>query len=144
MLDTFLYPMLDTFFCKEAGMEHIKIGIIGAGETGTPLLARLFEAPFVQVVGVADLDLSQPGISLARGHGVMVTSDFMDLARLGENVDILIDVTGVPVVRESLRQYMQESGNDHTLIMHERIAILLMSLFAGRLVKGKHDELEYH
>ncbi|HNX69708.1 oxidoreductase [Rivihabitans pingtungensis] len=125
-------------------MEHIKIGIIGAGETGTPLLARLFEAPFVQVVGVADLDLSQPGISLARGHGVMVTSDFMDLARLGENVDILIDVTGVPVVRESLRQYMQESGNDHTLIMHERIAILLMSLFAGRLVKGKHDELEYH
>lgn len=100
--------------------------------------------PFVQVVGVADLDLSQPGISLARGHGVMVTSDFMDLARLGENVDILIDVTGVPVVRESLRQYMQESGNDHTLIMHERIAILLMSLFAGRLVKGKHDELEYH
>jgi len=74
----------------------------------------------------------------------MVTSDFMDLARLGENVDILIDVTGVPVVRESLRQYMQESGNDHTLIMHERIAILLMSLFAGRLVKGKHDELEYH
>ncbi len=85
-------------------MEHIKIGIIGAGETGTPLLARLFEAPFVQVVGVADLDLSQPGISLARGHGVMVTSDFMDLARLGENVDILIDVTGVPVVRESLRQ----------------------------------------
>ena len=31
----------------------------------------------------------------------MVTSDFMDLARLGENVDILIDVTGVPVVRKA-------------------------------------------
>ena len=39
---------------------------------------------------------------------------------------------------------MQESGNDHTLIMHERIAILLMSLFASRLVKGASDELEYH
>ena len=125
-------------------MDHIRIGIIGAGETGTPLLARLFEASFVQVVGVADLDLSQPGISLARGHGVMVTSDFMDLARLGDGVDILIDVTGAPVVRESLRRHMQDTGNEQTLIMHERIAILLMSLFAGRLVQGKHDDLEYH
>ena len=101
--------------------DVIKIGVVGAGETGTPLLARLIEAPFIELVGVADLDLTQPGIALAKAH-----------------------VTGVPMVCEQLRHYMQETGNDHTLIMHERIAILLLSLFSGRLVRGKHGDLEYH
>jgi hypothetical protein len=55
-----------------------------------------------------------------------------------------IVVIGAPKVRETLRKYMVETGNDHTLIMHERIALLMMSLSAGRLVSGKHDKLEYH
>ena len=124
--------------------DVIKIGVVGAGETGTPLLARLIEAPFIELVGVADLDLTQPGLALAKAHGVMTTTNFMDFARLGTDVDIVMDVTGVPMVCEQLRHYMQETGNDHTLIMHERIAILLLSLFSGRLVRGKHGDLEYH
>ena len=124
--------------------DVIKIGVVGAGETGTPLLAQLIEAPFIELVGVADLDLTQPGIALAKAHGVMTTTNFMDFARLGTDVDIVMDVTGVPVVWEQLRHYMQEPGNDDALIMHERIAILLLSLFSGRLVRGKHGDLEYH
>ncbi|MCE1243982.1 oxidoreductase [Oryzomicrobium sp.] len=121
-----------------------RIAVIGAGETGTPLLKQLLAAPFVQVLGVADLDLSLPGIALAREHGVTVTNNFMDLAGKGEEVDIIIDVTGAPKVRETLRQHMIDSGNSHTLILHERIALLMMSLSAGQAVSGKHTELEYH
>lgn len=120
-----------------------RIAVIGAGETGTPLLQQLLAAPFVQVLGVADLDLNQPGIALAREHGVPVTANFMDLAAQGEQVDIIIDVTGAPQVRETLRQHMIDSKNSHTLILHERIALLMMSLSAGRAVDGKHTALEY-
>lgn len=124
-------------------MDKIRIGVIGAGETGTPLLRQLLDAPFVEVVGVADLSDTQPGIRLARERGVLTTRDFMDLARLGERADILIDVTGVHDVRDRLRQHFQESGNHHTLIMHELIAVLLMSLSQGKLVGGKHGSLDY-
>lgn len=124
-------------------MDTIRIALIGAGETGTPLLRQLLEAPFVSLLAVADLSDAQPGMRLAREHGVRTTNDFMDIARLGAEVDIVIDVTGVAKVRDALRQHFQQSGNHHTIIMHERIAVLLMSLSRGELVGSKHGQVDY-
>ena len=123
--------------------DIFRIAVIGAGETGTPLLTQLLDAPFVEILGVADMDAEAPGMRLARERGVATTTDFMDLARLGEAVDVLIDVTGVPKVREALRQHMQDSGNSHTLIVHEMVVQLMLSLLSGRLVQLKHEVEEY-
>lgn len=123
--------------------DTFRIAVVGAGETGTPLLQKLLDAPFVELVGVADLDTEAPGVQLARARGVTTTTDFMDLARQGETVDVLIDVTGVPKVREALRQHMQDSGNHHTLIVHEVVVQLLLSLLSGKLVRLKHDAQDY-
>ena len=38
---------------------------------------------------------------------------------------------------------MQFSGNTHTVIVHERIALLMLSLGAGKMVQTRHDELSY-
>lgn len=124
-------------------MDQFRIVVVGAGETGTPLLKQLLNSSFVKVLGVADLDLTMPGIAAAREHGVKVTDNFMELLSLGEEVDIVIDVTGAPKVREALRKHMVDTNNHHTLIMHERIALLMMSLSAGQVVTGKHGSQEY-
>lgn len=124
-------------------MQKIRIGIIGAGETGTPLLQQLLDASFVEVVGVADLNDAMPGMALARARGIKTTNDFMDIAKLGDKLDILIDVTGVHAVREKLREFFQSSGNHHTIIMHEMIAILMMSLSQNKLVSMKHGQTDY-
>jgi uncharacterized protein (DUF2236 family) len=124
-------------------MDKIRIAIIGAGETGTPLLRQLLEASFVEVIGLADLRDDQPGMELAKARGIRTTNDFMDFARMGNAIDIVIDVTGVAKVRDSLRQHYQSLGNTHTIIMHELIAVLLMSLSQGRLVGTKHGRLDY-
>ena len=124
-------------------MQKIRIGIIGAGETGTPLIKQLLDASFVEVVGVADLKDDMPGMVLARMHGVKTTKDFMDIAMLGTKVDIIIDVTGVQTVREKLREYLQNTANGHTIIMHEMIAVLMMSLSQNKLVSTKHNQVDY-
>lgn len=121
-------------------MNKIRVAMVGAGETGEPLLRQLLGAAFVQLVGVAELDLSLPGVALAREHGVPVTDNFIELAEQGEGVDIIIDLTGSRKVREDLRRFMQFAGNTHTVIMHERIALLMMSLSAGKLLETRHDE----
>jgi predicted homoserine dehydrogenase-like protein len=125
-------------------MQKIRIGVIGAGETGTPLLQQLLDASFVEVVGVADLNQEMPGIALARARGIPTYADCMELAKLGEAIDILIDVTGVPKVRDLLREYFQSSGNHHTIIMHELIAVLMMSLSKNELVSSKHNQVDYN
>ncbi|UTH72953.1 oxidoreductase [Chromobacterium sp. IIBBL 290-4] len=124
-------------------MEKFRVGMVGVGETGTPLLKQLLDAPFVEVVGVADLDLQLPGVRLAQEKGVAVTANFIEIAEQGERVDIIIDVTGSRKVREDLRRYMQFSGNTHTVIVHERVALLMMSLGAGQRVDTRHDEMTY-
>lgn len=124
-------------------MKSFKIGIIGAGETGTPLLKQFLNAPFVEVVGVADLNDDTPGMRLAKERGVLVTHNGLDIAELGPLVDIIIDMTGSPKVREDLRRFMQFSGNTHTVIVHERVALLMLSLCTGELVQPTHTELSY-
>ena len=125
-------------------MPHkIRIAIVGAGETGAPLLEQLLSADFVKVVGIADLNPEAHGMVIARSRGVKTYSDFLELASQGEDIDIFIDVTGVHKVRDGLRQYMQQTDNHHTVIMHELIAVLLLSLSKGKLVKIKHDDLDY-
>jgi len=124
-------------------MDTIRIGMIGAGETGTPLLQQLIDASFIDVVAVADLSDDQPGMRLAKEKDVPTTNDFMDIARMGVEVDIVIDATGVAAVRDSLRQHFQDTGNRHTVVMHEMIMLMMMSLSQGKLVTGKHNVRDY-
>jgi acetaldehyde dehydrogenase (acetylating) len=124
-------------------MHAVSVAVVGAGETGTPLLEVLLKADFVNVLGVADLDPEQPGMVLARKHAVRTTGRFLDLAELGNKVDIIIDVTGVPVVRDELRRHLEQSQNSHTILMHERIVMLVLSLISGRLIEMKHGEQDY-
>ena len=123
--------------------KKIRIALIGAGETGTPLLAQLVGANFVEIAMVADLDEQMPGMKLAREKGIPTTRDFMDIARMGDAVDIVIDVTGVARIRDDLRSHYQSTANRHTIIMHELIAVLLMSLSKGSLVTTKHNRVDY-
>lgn len=124
-------------------MDKIRVALVGAGETGTPLLRQLLAADFVEIVGVADLNADLPGIKLAKEKGIATTNDFKSLLSGSPAVDIVIDVTGVQKVREQLRQHMQDTGNHHTIIMHELIAVLLISLSQGKLVSMKHNSTDY-
>lgn len=123
--------------------DKFKIAVIGAGNAGLELLDRLFRAEFVDVLGVADTNPQATGILLAKEHNVPVTTNMYDLLEDSSQIDILIDVTGVKSVRDALRTHMQESGNYHTVIMHERISALLLSLFNGHLVTTKASDEFY-
>lgn len=120
--------------------EHFKIAVIGAGHAGIELLQKLFEAEFVDIVGVADTKQDAPGMLLAREHQILTTTDMNSLLVNSFEIDIIIDVTGVKAVRDALRSHMQESGNYHTVIMHERISALLLSLFNGEMVQTKASD----
>lgn len=123
--------------------EHFKIAVIGAGHAGIELLEKLLKANFVDIVGVADTSENAPGMELAREHQVPTTTNMDTLLENSSEIDIIIDVTGVKAVRDALRNHMQESGNYHTVIMHERISALLLSLFNGVKVDTKASDEFY-
>lgn len=123
--------------------KPFKVAVIGGGNAGLELLDRLFKAEFVEILGVADTNSQAPGIILAKEHNIPATTNMNDLLENSTQIDILIDVTGIKEVRDALRQHMQESGNQHTVIMHERISALLISLFNGMMVSTKASDEFY-
>lgn len=121
--------------------EVLSIALVGGGKIGTKLLKDLHKKSFINVVGVADINPDSPGMVFARENGIKTTDDGLELARMGEKIDILIEVTGVPEVKAKIKQIYIENNNRHTIILHKLIVRLLLTLIEGtdELIKGYYE-----
>src|SRR5512145_1957685 len=68
----------------------IKVALIGAGRSGTPLLKQLMKYTYIKIVGVADRKEKAAGIKMAAKKKIFTTTDAMKLMKKSKNVDILI------------------------------------------------------
>ena len=71
--------------------------------------------------------------------GVNFFENAVDVVQLGEEVDIIFDLTGSDETRQNLRKGMQETNNRHTVIAPEMMARLLWMFFGeeGRAADEK-------
>ena len=80
---------------------------------------------------MADVDSDSPGAVLARENNLFFTNDGMDLAGMGDNVDLLIEVSGDSSLKPKIKEAYVSQGNRHTIIMHDLIARLFISIVSG-------------
>lgn len=66
--------------------------VIGGGAGGSAILQILMESEYLNVYGVADLNLQAPAILAAQKNGIRVSTDFHDFAN--EEVDMVFNVSG--------------------------------------------------
>ena len=85
-----------------SGVTHV--AIIGAGRGGKALMEIFANDPLVDIVAVAEIDDSAPGLVLAKRLRIPVTRDYRMLLNL-EEVDLIIDVSGSPDVSQSLEDF---------------------------------------
>ncbi|MGB4592290.1 MAG: Gfo/Idh/MocA family oxidoreductase [Coriobacteriia bacterium] len=122
--------------------DKVRVAIVGGGRTGTPLLEDFLKRPFVEVVGVADKDTASAGAMLARERGIFFTENASVLAAKGADIDVIIEVSGDPAVKPALKDAFIAQGNKNTIIVHDMIARLILSLSsnADHLVETYHPE----
>jgi predicted dehydrogenase len=111
--------------------EKVRIAVVGAGRMGTPMLENFLEFPYVELVGVADKNPNSPGALLAKHNGIYFTEDFRDLAQRGDDIDVLVEVTGDPTVKPALKEAFQAQDNRHTILCHDLLARLILSMATG-------------
>ena len=107
------------------------IAIVGLGKVGSVFLQGLLAhgKDGLAVTAVAENGETE-GKALARSKGIPVL-DTEALIAKGEAIDILFDLTGVPEVRQSLREKLMAANNRHTIIATETVARLVWSLLAS-------------
>lgn len=114
--------------------NKINIAIVGLGEAGEIFAEHLLEKiqlenKPVSIVALADPDLDSPIALGFRQNGVPVYDNFLDIAGLGEEVDIIFNLSGDAVVTQRLRLELLEAKNRHTMIASEEMANLLWCFF---------------
>lgn len=100
------------------------------GRTGNPLLSDFLSRPFVEVVAVVDKDPESPGAVKAKAAGIFYTSSVSELIERSADIDMVIEVSGDPDVKTVLKEAFLERDNHHTIIVHDLVARLIMSLAA--------------
>ncbi|ACM19269.1 hypothetical protein Geob_0907 [Geotalea daltonii FRC-32] len=108
--------------------DKIGVALIGGGRTGTPMLKELLKYPYISIIGVADLNPTAEGIKIAAEKGIYTTSDPMALVGKGDDIDILIEVSGDTALKKAVKAAFAKSGNKKTIIMHDLIARLFISV----------------
>lgn len=111
-------------------MEKQSIAIVGLGKMGSAFLEELLGQPNegVEIVAVVEKN-NTPGLALAKSRGIKNLS-IDGLVEMGEDLDILFDLTNAASVRQELRDKLRAAGNRHTIIATENIARMVWTLIA--------------
>lgn len=78
---------------------------------------------------MADRNTESPVALGFSQNGVPVFKDALEVTRLGDQVDIIFDLTGSTKTRQELRLRLLETKNQHTLIATEVFANLPWCFF---------------
>ncbi len=112
----------------------VRVALLGLGDVGEVFAEHFLEKiqeehVNVEIVAVAHRDLESPvalGFSQSK---VPVFKDALEIVSMGDKVDIIFDLTGEADLRKKLRNALQESHNQHTVIAPEVVAHLLWNFF---------------
>jgi len=109
-------------------MENQNIAIIGLNNVGTEFFKAMVELKNkgVNVMGVSE-NVFTEGSQLAQTLGINNMS-IEKIIDMGEQLDIIFDLTGDREVRKQLRKTLFSSRNQHTVIAPESIARLMYTM----------------
>lgn len=114
--------------------DPIRIAIVGLGEAGEIFSEHLLEKiqlerKPVRIVALADPDLDGP-VALGFVHSqVPVYTNYLDLIKHCDEVDIIFNLSGDAMVSQRLRIELLAKKNNHTMIASEEMARLLWFFF---------------
>jgi len=78
--------------------KKLRLAIVGGGRGGLDFLRLFHQGRDIEILGIADIRPEAPAIKYAQSIGIPTTIDFRQLIK-GDEVDLIVDVTGNPDVR---------------------------------------------
>ena len=112
----------------DADVEVVTVGLIGAGRGITPLLSRMLEYDYIDVLMVIDGNPAAPGMLIASTMGVPTSHDLDDLLRLLPAMDFVFCVDDDPHTHDRLIEEFHHTGNHRTTFLNPLATRFIMSL----------------
>lgn len=121
-------------------MAKLNIALIGLGRIGSAFLNKMLarKGDGINIAYAAEI-ANTPGKAQAAAAGIRIVS-VNDIVALGEKVDVIFELTGLPEVRKELREKLTAANNRHTVIAPETIVRVIWALISDDalpLIEGR-------
>ncbi len=85
--------------------ERIRVFIVGGGSACKLLLTAIRDDPFIEVLGLAEINLDAEAIPIATSMGIPIYRDYREVFDLPE-VDLVLNLTGEKEIGDELSAHM--------------------------------------
>lgn len=111
-------------------MEKQNIAIIGLGRIGSAFLGEMLrkQGRGINLTYAAE-QMDTPGKAQAIAAGIKIVN-LDDIVALGDRIDVIFELTGLPSVRKELREKLTAASNRHTVIASETIVRVIWALIS--------------
>jgi len=111
-------------------MEKQNIAIIGLGRIGSAFLGEMLRKKGGGInLACAAEQMDTPGKAQAIAAGIKIAS-LDDIVAMGDKIDVIFELTGLPNVRKELREKLTHANNRHTVIASETIVRVIWALIS--------------
>ena len=124
---------------REAQHNPIKVGVIGAGQMGTGMVAQISTIPGMEVRGISDIRLENAqkaaqayNASANEAVDILTSTDFKEIID-SDDVEVLVDATGVPEVGAKIA-LATLIAKKHLVLLNVEVDITI-----GPLMKKMYD-----
>ncbi len=117
-----------------------KVVLIGAGRGGTALIEILHKDPLVQIIGIADINPKAPALDIARRLGIPTATNYHQL--ITGPVDLIIDLTGDPIVHEALEanpRKIEVMGQLSAMFIWQLVMERIKSTALAEVIRAKYS-----
>jgi len=128
-------------------MKQIRVLLIGLGRMGNRFYEKFSEVgeERVKIVAVCETDPNNPNVIRAVEDGVVHYLSYREaIEHYQEQIDIIMDTSNRPEVKQEIRQILEKSGNRHTVLIPMVVDYLMWYLLpnAGEIPQD-HREIGY-
>ena len=110
-------------------MEKQNIAIIGLGRIGSAFLSEMLRKKEGVNLAYAAEQMDTLGKAKAIAAGINIGS-LDDIVAMGDRIDVVFELTGLPSVRKELREKITAANNRHTVIASETIVRVIWALIS--------------
>ncbi|WP_321275808.1 homoserine dehydrogenase [Thiomicrorhabdus indica] len=129
-------------------MKQISVMMIGLGRIGGKFFEQFSQISDsrIKIVAVSESNMSNGLIDEANDLGIPNYPDFKEAIReFGEEIDIIMDTSNRPELKAQMRKLLQETENNHTVIVPMVVDYLMWYLLpdAEDIPQEHHKNIGY-
>lgn len=129
-------------------MKKINILMIGLGRIGGKFYQRFttLDPDQVEILAISEPNMENALIDDALDRGIPNYPKYEEaLEHFGTDIDIIMDTSNRPEIKHNIRKILQESGNEHSVIVPMVVDYLMWYLLpnAESLPQSHHHDIGY-